>query len=172
MFLRSVFAAVALAAVAVPAVAHEYKAGTVTLTHPWARATPPGAKVGAAYFLIEASKAGGDKLIAAKADVAGRVELHTHLHEGGVMKMRQVPNVPVAAGRKVTFEPSGYHVMLIDLEQPLKEGDLLPMTLVFEKAGEIKVEATVEPIGAKGPHGFDSQPGAAGKATKKGQHHH
>ena len=169
MFLRAALAAIAFAAAAGSVVAHEYKAGTVTLTHPWARATPPGAKVGAAYFLIEASKAGGDTLIAAKADVAGRVELHTHLHEGGVMKMRQVPNVPVAAGGKVTFQPSGYHVMLIDLKQPLKEGDLLPITLVFEKAGEIKVEATVEPIGAKGPHGFNSQPGAGGKT--KGHSH-
>jgi copper(I)-binding protein len=157
---------------ATPALAHEFKAGTVTVSHPWARATPKGAKVGAAYFHIEATKAGGDKLIAAKAGVSGRVELHSHVHEGGVMKMRQVQAVDVPAGGDVTFEPSGYHVMLMDLKAPLKEGDLLPITLVFEKAGEIKLEATVEPIGAKGPHGFEDNPATHGKPKAAKGHAH
>jgi hypothetical protein len=168
------FAAVLLALfglAVVPAGAHEYKAGTVTVSHPWARATPPGAKVGAAFFLMEASRLSGDRLIGAKADIAGRVELHTHIHEGGVMKMRPVDAVVLSAGNKVTFKPSGYHVMLLDLKQPLKEGDILPLTLVFERAGEIKVDATVEPIGAKGPHGFDAQPGATSGKGGKGHHH-
>ena len=88
------------------------------------------------------------------------------------MKMRQVQAVDVPAGGDVTFEPSGYHVMLMDLKAPLKEGDLLPITLVFEKAGEIKLEATVEPIGAKGPHGFEDNPATHGKPKAAKGHAH
>lgn len=154
----------ALVLTAGSALAHEYKAGTVTVSHPWARATPPNAKVGAAYFTAEASRLAGDRLMSAKSDVAGRAEIHNHINEGGVMKMRPVESVIVSAGNKVTFKPSGYHVMLMDLKQPLKEGDILPLTLVFEKAGEIKVEATIEAIGATGPHGMDADPKAAKNA--------
>lgn len=171
-FIRSLAVAATVALLATPVLAHDYTAGTVTVSHPWARATPKGAKVGAAYFHVAASKAGGDRLIAAKADVSDRVELHTHVHEGNVMKMRQVEAVAVPAGGDVTFEPSGYHLMLMDLKAPLKEGDLLAITLVFEKAGEIKLEATVEPIGAKGPHGFDSNPAAQGKPKHSKGHAH
>ena len=144
-----------------PATAHEFKAGTITVSHPWARATPPNAKVAAAYFTAEASRLAGDRLLSAKTDIAGRAELHNHINEGGVMKMRPVESVIVSAGNKVTFKPSGYHVMLMELKQPLKEGDILPLTLVFEKAGEIKVEATIEAIGATGPHGLEAGPKAA-----------
>jgi hypothetical protein len=142
------------------ALAHEYTAGTVTVVHPWARATPGGTRTGVAFLEIKAAPSAGDKLIAARADVAGRVELHEHIHDGNVMKMREVKaGIPVPAGAAVVLQPSGYHLMMMDLKQPLKEGDLLPITLVFEKAGEIKVEATVEKIGAMGPHGLDAQPG-------------
>jgi copper(I)-binding protein len=58
----------------------------------------------------------------------------------------------------VALKPGGYHVTLIDLRGPLQQGDLLKLTLVFEKAGEIEVEATIEPVGATGPHGFTHQP--------------
>jgi periplasmic copper chaperone A len=64
----------------------------------------------------------------------------------------------------------GDHVMLFDLKQPLKEGDLLKMTLIFEKAGPIEVEASIEPIGAKGPHGTDSQPTSGDEKAGKGEH--
>lgn len=151
------------------ATAHEYSAKSVTVAHPWARATPPGAKVGAAYLEIAAAKQGADALIAARAEVAGRVEIHTHKHEDGIMKMQQIERLPVAAGQSVVLKPSGDHIMLMDLKKPLVEGDLLPITLVFEKAGEITVEATVEPIGAKGPHGMDHQPGHEGG---HGEHKH
>ncbi len=166
--------ALAVAAPLTSVGAHEYASKTVTVSHPWARATPPGAKVGAAYVEIAASKTGGDKLLGARADVAGRVEIHTHKHDGGVMKMEQIENLPVAAGASVVLKPAGDHIMLMDLKKPLVEGDLLALTLLFEKAGEIKVEATVEPVGAKGPHGMDHQPGHEpdGKAAGHGEHKH
>ena len=144
----------------VPANAHEFSAKTVRVSHPWLRATPPGAKVGAAYLEISASAEGGDKLIGASAEgIAGRVEIHTHEHAGDVMKMRQLDALPIEAGKSVVFAPAGHHLMLLDLVRPLEEGDLIALTLNFEKAGAIAIEASVEPIGAKGPHGMDHQPG-------------
>lgn len=152
--------------------AHEFSSKTVTISHPWARATPPGATVGAAYLEIAASKAGGDKLIGGRADIAGRVEIHTHERSGDVVKMKQVDALAVKAGKSVVLKPSGDHIMLVDLKQPLKEGDLLKMTLSFEKAGDIEVEATVEPVGAKGPHGMDHQPGHEADRSDNGAHKH
>lgn len=140
--------------------AHEFSKSTVTISHPWARATPPGARVGAAYLEIKASQKSGDKLIGARADgIAGRVEIHTHEAEGDVVKMREIASLAIAPNSSVVFSPAGHHLMLFDLVKPLEEGDLIKFALVFEKAGVIEVEATVEPIGAKGPHGMDHQPG-------------
>ena len=84
--------------------------------------------------------------------------------------MRRVEGIALGAGKSVVLKPGGYHVMLMQLKQPLKEGDLVKLTLVFEKAGPIEVDATVEPVGATGPHGFDSQPGRPAKST--GAHKH
>ncbi|MFN3868225.1 MAG: copper chaperone PCu(A)C [Hyphomicrobiaceae bacterium] len=152
--------------------AHEYRSKSITVSHPWARATPPGATVGAAYLEIVASKSGGDTLISAKSDVAGRVEIHTHKMDGDVMKMQQIENLPIKAGKSAVLKPSGDHIMLMDLKKPLAEGDLLKLTLTFEKAGDIEIEATVEPIGAKGPHGMDHQPGHEMDHSKHGDHGH
>jgi periplasmic copper chaperone A len=75
------------------------------------------------------------------------------------MRMRRVEALPLPPGWSRVLGPSGDHVMLFDLKRPLKEGDLVKLTLVFEEAGEIEVDASVEPLGAKGPHGFHGQPG-------------
>jgi copper(I)-binding protein len=80
--------------------------------------------------------------------VADHAELHTHLNDNGVMKMRQIPDIPVEAGATVKLQPGGLHIMLMDLKQPLKEGDKIPMTLRFEKAGEVKVDVHVDKVGA------------------------
>lgn len=163
-----------------PVWAHEFSNKSVTVAHPWARATPPGARVGVAYLEIKASPKAGDKLIGARAEgIAGRVEIHTHEQDGDVMKMKQIASLAVEPGTSVVLTPAGHHLMLMDLVKPLEEGDLIKIALIFEKAGEIQVEATVEPIGAKGPHGMDHQPGHApadhsghemhgGKATGQG----
>jgi copper(I)-binding protein len=143
------------------ALAHEFTAGGVTVTHPWARATPGGVTVGGAYLEIKTAKGKADRLVAVRSTLAGAAELHTHIMEGGIAKMRRVDGIALPAGGSVVLKPGGNHLMLMDLKAPLKEGDLIKLTLVFEKAGELEIEATVEPIGAKGPHGFDHQPGAA-----------
>jgi hypothetical protein len=159
----------------VPAWAHEASRGGVTVAHPWARATPAGASVGAAYLEIKAADGVVDRLIGASSEVAGRTEIHTHIEEAGVMKMRRVDGIAVKSGGSHLLMPRGDHVMLMDLKAPLKEGELIKLRLVFEKAGPIDVEATVEPVGAMGPHGMDHQPGhempATGKAGKPSHHH-
>jgi periplasmic copper chaperone A len=145
------------------ATAHEYTGKGMTVTHPWARATPGGVTTGGAYLEMRAAKGHADRLIGGRTEVAGAVELHTHIMEGGIAKMRRVDAIPIKAGTSMVLKPSGYHLMLTDLKAPLKQGDLVKLILVFEKAGEIEVEATVEPIGAMGPHGFDKQPASAGQ---------
>jgi copper(I)-binding protein len=169
-FIGYAILAVAMLLIAVGvAVAHEYSAKGVTVTHPWARATPGGAAIGGAYLEVKAARGQGDRLVSASSPVAGAVELHSHVMEGGIAKMRRVEAIVVPGGKSVVLKPSGYHLMLTDLKAPLKEGDLVKITLVFEKAGAIDLEATVEPIGATGPHGFDAQPKTGAPA---GAHKH
>jgi periplasmic copper chaperone A len=151
--------------------AHEYSAKGMTVAHPWARATPGGVKIGGAFLEMKAGSGRSDRLVGARSPVAGAVELHNHIMEGNVAKMRRVDAIAVPGGKSVLLKPGGYHIMLMDLKQPLKQGDTIKLTLQFEKAGDIEVEASVEPIGAMGPHGFDHQPGH--KPSKaEGKHKH
>lgn len=157
--MRRAFAALALtisAMLAPVALAHGAESKGVEISHPWVRATPGGSTLTAAFLEIKSEK--GDKLIGAKSPVAGRAEVHTHIMDGNVMKMRRVEAIEIAQGASRIFKPMGDHIMLLDLKQPLKEGDLVKLTLTFEKAGDIEVDATVEPVGAMGPHGLDQQP--------------
>lgn len=120
----------------------------------WARATPGGSKIGAAFLEIQGAPNADDKLIGASSPIAQAVELHDHIKDGGVMRMRRIESIAIPAGKTVTFKPGGLHLMLIDLKAPLVEGDAFDITLTFEKAGEIKVTAPVQKLGAlKGPSG-------------------
>jgi periplasmic copper chaperone A len=157
--LLTVLALLATAALVPRALAHEATNAGVTVSHPWVRATPGGATVGAAYLEIKTADGVADTLVSASSPVAGRAELHTHIKDGDIMRMRRVDQLALVAGQSAVFGPHGNHLMLMDLKAPLKEGDLVKLTLVFAKAGPIEVEATVEPIGATGPHGMDHQPG-------------
>jgi copper(I)-binding protein len=144
--------AAALAAGA--AFAQESKPGAgVSVSKPWARATPGGSKVGVAYLELSAAPGTTDKLVAARSPVAGAVELHTHSHVDGVMKMRRIDDIAIEPGKSVTLKPGGLHIMLMDLKQPLKEGETIDLTLVFEKAGEVAVKVPVLKVGAAGPDG-------------------
>jgi periplasmic copper chaperone A len=132
----------------------------VTVTNAWARATPGGATIGAAYVTIEGTASNsGDVLISVSTPIAGRAEIHTHIEEDGVMKMRKVEKIAVAAGEKHALAPGGDHIMLFDLKAPLKLGVPVPLTFTFEKSGAVNVTATVEAVGASGPAGTT----AAGK---------
>lgn len=136
----------ALAATGIVALAqaHEYKAGGLEIHHPWARATTAGVSNGAAYFKINNNGA-ADVLIGASAPtVAKAAELHQHINENGVMRMRPVEKIAIPAKGSLLLAPGGYHLMLLNLKTPLQEGQLLPLTLRFEKAGEVKVDIKVE----------------------------
>jgi copper(I)-binding protein len=135
----------------VGAVAQQDEAGP-KIEHPWARATPGGAKTAAAYLTIEGG-ASPDRLLAVSTPVAGKAELHSTTNEGGVMKMHAVGGIDVPARQPVELKPGAYHVMLMELKHPLKEGESFPLTLTFEKAGERKVTVAVEKAGAMGKMG-------------------
>jgi hypothetical protein len=115
----------------------------------WARATPGKAENGAAYVTIQSPAA--DRLVSASTPVAKKAELHTMSMQGMVMQMRPVSGVDIPAGQPVSLNPGGEHIMLMGLNQPLREGQSFPLTLDFEKAGPRTVTVTVEKAGAKGP---------------------
>ena len=138
----------ALAWLPFAALAHEYQLKSLNIDHPFARATPPGARSGGAFFVVANSGATPDKLIGVASPVAGNAEIHQMAMDGGVMRMRAVPEVDVPPGGKVELKPGGYHVMLLDLKQPLKVGDKVPLTLTFQNAGSIGVSVDVEPMGS------------------------
>lgn len=122
----------------------------ITVSAAFARASAGPVKTGAAYLTIHNAGAETDRLIAAKADIAKRVELHTHRHEGGVMKMRPIESVEVPAGGMAVLKPGGDHVMFMGLKAPLKQGESFPLTLVFENAGTVTITIEIGPVGAMG----------------------
>ena len=117
--------------------------------NPWAGATPGKAENGAAFVTITSPTA--DRLVSASTPVAKKAELHTMSMQGMVMKMRPISGVDIPAGQPVSLKPGGEHIMLMGLNQPLREGQSFPLTLDFEKAGPRMVTVTVEKAGAKGP---------------------
>ncbi|KAA0592598.1 copper(I)-binding protein [Azospirillum lipoferum] len=143
------------------ALAHSYKAGPIEIGHPWARATAPSAPNGGAYLSLTNTGTTEDHLVAASTPAAEKAELHTHLNENGVMKMREVPPIAIAPGETVKFAPGGLHIMLLGLKQPLEKGARIPMTLRFEKAGSVEVEIAVEAAGQAAPQA-ENHMGAAG----------
>ena len=125
---------------------------TIEVVEPWARASLAG-RNSAAYMTIVNHAAAKDELVAAATPVAKVVELHTHLMEGGVMRMRPVQAIEVNVGEPAVLRPGGLHVMLIDLTRDLKPGETIPLTLRFRNAGERVVEVPVTAAGAAGPGG-------------------
>ena len=119
----------------------------VQVEQPWTRATPPGAKVAGGYMVIRNKGAAADRLVGASSPAAGKVELHTHTHEGGVMKMREVPAYEVPAKGSFELKPGGAHLMFVDVKRPFKEGEKIPVKLKFEKAGEVSAEFQVGSLG-------------------------
>jgi copper(I)-binding protein len=123
--------------------AQDYKAGAITIDHPYARATGAGQSTGGGYMKLVNGGA-TDRLVAASADVSKAVELHEMKMAGDVMKMRQVDAIALQAGQTVELKPGGYHVMFIGLKAPLKAGDSFPVKLKFERAGEVTVDVKVQ----------------------------
>ncbi len=140
--------------------AHEFKIGAIEVEHPWSRATPPGAKVGGGYLVIANDGDSDDTLVSATFESAGRTEIHQMSVDNGVMKMRPVEGgVAVPAHGKAELAPNGFHLMFMDLKQPLKQGESVKGTLTFAKAGTVDVVFEIDAIGAmsKHEHGGDGE---------------
>lgn len=148
-----------VALVAWPALAGDYTLGTLQIVQPWSRPSTSQAQAGAAFLAIANKGALTDRLLSAASPAAEKVELHTHVMDGNVMRMRAVDAIEIAAGGTVKLEPGGLHVMLFGLKQQLVVGQTFPLTLRFERAGEIVVDVQVERM--SGPPG-----------TGAGQHRH
>lgn len=146
--------------VAVPAHAEEIRAGDLVISQAWSRATPGGAKVGGGYLTIENKGTAPDRLLGGSADVAAKVQVHEMSMNNGVMTMRPVEGgLVIEPGKTVKLAPGGFHLMLLDLKGALKQGEKLPVTLEFEKAGKVSIVLDVGGIGAMGPTTADRAPG-------------
>ncbi|WP_232478700.1 copper chaperone PCu(A)C [Roseomonas rosulenta] len=139
----------ALALAARPAAAHDYAAGDMAILHPWTRAAGANGN-GAGFLGLRNGGAQPDRLISAATPIARAVELHSMERDGDVMRMRPVRDIQVAPGQTVELRPGGFHIMLIGLTAPMQQGARVPLTLRFERAGEVQVELAVEAAGARG----------------------
>lgn len=145
----SMTALTATASMHQPALA--YDKPTVKVDGVWARPSIGNTGKSAAYMTISNSAAKEDVLTAAKGTVSETIELHTHIKDGEIMRMRRVEGgVKVPANETVTFKPGGLHVMLIGLKSKLKVGDSFPLTLVFKEAGEVQIDVPVKKMEARG----------------------
>lgn len=153
-FIRTFAAAAVLAGAAGGAFAQ----ASVTVTDAWVRATVPQQKATGAFMQLRA--AGDSRFVAASSPLTPVVEIHEMAMDGDVMRMRQVPSIELPAGKDVQLKPGGYHLMLMNLKAQVKEGDTVPLTLVFEgkdgKRETVEVKAPVKALNSAG------RPAAAG----------
>jgi len=150
--LRTRLLALFVAFLAVPAAAQDYRVGTLEIGHPWTRATPSTAPTAGGFLTVTNKGTTPDKLISAKSAAAETVQIHTMKMEGNVMRMReQDGGLEIAPGATVTLAPGHLHLMMMGLKGPLKQGEKVPVTLVFEKAGSIDVELAVMAMGTRAP---------------------
>jgi uncharacterized protein YcnI/copper(I)-binding protein len=128
-----------------------YKVGDLVVVSPWTRATPGGAKIAGGYLKVTNNGKSSDRLVSATSAGADRVEIHEMSMTDGVMKMRPLTDgLIIKPGETVELKPGGFHMMFMDIKQPLKQGDTLKTTLKFEKAGTLDVSFNVNAMGATG----------------------
>ena len=127
----------AAALIASPAVAQ------IKIENAWARATAPGATIAAGYMTIRNAATTADRLVAASSPAAEKVEMHVTLKEGDVFRMREVKGYDISAGGSFELKPGGAHLMFVNIKAPFKEGAMVPLTLRFERSGEVKTELHV-----------------------------
>lgn len=127
------------------------EAGALRISAPWTRAAGQGG-TGVGYLAIRNTGSAPDRLVSARSAAARAMELHTHIRDGDVMRMRPVEAIDLPPGQEVRLQPGGLHLMLIGLTAPLRQGERVPVTLVFERAGEVTVDLAIQAAGARG-HG-------------------
>jgi len=148
---RTLFAAVGVLP-ATPAFARDtiIEAGALRIVNPWTRAAGQGMQ-GGGFFIIRNTGAEPDRLVSATSPAAGRLELHTHIRDGDVMRMRPVNDIAVPANGEAMLQPGGLHLMLIGLVRAMEVGQTVPVTLRFERAGEVTIQLAVQAAGARSP---------------------
>lgn len=152
MIARRSLLAASLVLAALPAAGHDYKLGTLEIATPWTRATAPTAKSGGGFMTITNKGTTADRLVSARSNSAARVEIHEMKMDGSVMRMRELEKgLEIPPGATVALKPGGFHIMFMELKAPFAVNGKVPLTLVFEKAGSIDVEMTVEAMGAGAP---------------------
>ena len=148
VFMRAGLALALLAPVAAAALAGP----KISVENPYARPPMGSGHVAAAFMTLKNDGDETDRLVAAEGDVAKRIELHTHIMEKKdgkvIMRMRQIPYMEVPAQGQTVLKPGGLHIMLIGTTRDLKPGDSFDLTLVFEKAGKVKITVPVKKISA------------------------
>lgn len=130
--------------------ATDYNAGSLTISGPWSRATPKGAQTAIGYMTIKNNGTTPDRLIGGSIEVADRFQLHAMTMENDISKMRDLTGIDVKPGQTIEFKPGGSHAMFVDLKHPLSKGEHIKGTLIFEHAGTVQIEYSVEGIGAQG----------------------
>ena len=116
---------------------------TISISGPYVRLVPPGIKTTGGFMVIHNTGDTDRQVVKAESPAASIVELHTHINENGVMKMREVASIDVKARGQTELKPGSFHIMLIDLKQPLKEGDNVPITLKFDDGSSYPLTAPV-----------------------------
>lgn len=139
---------------AAPAPAAVFRIGALVIEAPWTRATPGGARVAGGFMTIRNTGTTPDRLVGGTFPGAPRVEVHEMAMADGMMRMRELRGgLDIPAGGSVQLRPGGYHMMFMDLSEPVRTGGALKGTLVFEKAGTIEIAYDVAPVGSPGPAG-------------------
>ncbi len=130
--------------------AAEFKTGSIVVKDPWGRATITN-RPGVTYAMIHNMGSESDKLMSASSPIAERVEIHTHKMSDGVMQMRKIDALEIPANGMTMLKPGGHHLMMFGLSNALKKGQMVKVTLAFEKAGSVEIMVPVGAIGASGP---------------------
>jgi periplasmic copper chaperone A len=149
-------ATLALAAMALAPDGHaqvaDFGTGKIKIVAPWTRATPESSKVGGGFMTLINTGSEPDRLVGGSTEVSGGLEIHEMHIVNGVAMMRQVnPGIALKPGASIVLKPFAHHLMMMDLKQPLKAGQKIKGTLVFEKAGSVEIKYVVVPMGADGP---------------------
>ncbi|WP_020407244.1 copper chaperone PCu(A)C [Hahella ganghwensis] len=140
-------ALILLAFIANPAFSHDVKEGDIQIDHPWMRMVPVPGMNGAGYMNLVNATDKPDRLIAVKGDWAKKFEIHETRDNNGMMEMSPVPQgVLLPSGERVELQPAGYHVMIMKIERQIRPGERMPVTLVFENAGEIDTFIVAQPL--------------------------
>lgn len=134
------------------AAAADYQVGSLQITQPWARATPKGADLGAAYMTVTNTGKTAERLSCVSSDAAAKCQIYDMTMENGIMKMRPVEGgLGIKPGETVTFKPGGYHIMLVDLKASLQQGKTVEATLKVDTGATVQVEFPIAAIGAPAP---------------------